>query len=116
MDLFKPHYRELEAALILYGKFLKQGFDPESATEVLISGEIADQTTEWNRLILNYLQNHTNDEEKKFIAWLFFKRKSIMYCCMKCYLGLRTGQEWKTKQFRNIAALAIQAGLLRIAN
>ena len=112
MNLFKQHYNTARKELWNFknpaAPNAKAGAEDADGLKVL-EGKL--NSLKWNRLICKYLAL-CNDDEKKFIDLLYFKKHPILEVALMLPMGLRTCQEWREGTLKNVLLLAASDGLI----
>ena len=79
-------------------------------------GALEDRLTaqKWDLLIRKYLVNICDDEERKFIGLLYFRKNPLIDVGIIFPLSIRACQEWREEILKNLVLLAAREGLIEI--
>ena len=111
MNLFKKYYPVARKELWNFKNPPTADADVNSDTDGLKALEARLNSLKWNRLICKYI-DMCDDDQKKFIDLLYFKKHPILEVALMIPMGLRTCQEWREGTLKNVLLLAASDGLI----
>ena len=109
MNLFKKHYPTARKELWNFKNPVAASVSAGTDDIGALEGKL--NSLKWNKLIHEYL-DMCDDDQKKFIDLLYFKKHPILEVALMLPMGLRTCQEWREGTLKNVLLLAAADGLL----